>query len=407
MSGGPVGTTWAETYRFTASTLHRPSSMGELRGVITSGTRVRALGTRHSFTDLADSAELVSLERLIIEPVLDANRREVRVSAAMTYGALAAWLEHRGWALQNLASLPHISIGGAVMTATHGSGLANGSLSAAVRALELVTGDGQVLRIDDTDPRLAGVVVSLGAVGVVTRLSLAIVPSYRLRQQTFAVARWADLVHDVPALMSSAYSVSIFTDWLDRHELLIKSREGDADAADHVGSALTDLPDTENVTPRRGVWGPWSERLAHFRMDARPSVGAEIQTEYLVDIRDSEAAMEAVRRISEPFAPHLFVSEIRAVAADDRWLSMAYGRDSLSIAHTWKRHPEAVASALPVLERALEPFSPRPHWGKVFSPLFDVTPLYPQMDAFRSLAGELDPGGVFRNGFTRRVLGLG
>ncbi|MGC5224237.1 FAD-binding protein [Micromonospora sp. DT81.3] len=262
MSGGPAGTTWAETYRFTASTLHRPSSMGELRGVITSGTRVRALGTRHSFTDLADSAELVSLERLIIEPVLDADRREVRVSAAMSYGALAAWLEHRGWALQNLASLPHISIGGAVMTATHGSGLANGSLSAAVRALELVTGDGQILRIDDTDPRLAGVVVSLGAVGVVTRLSLAIVPSYRLRQQTFAVARWADLVHDVPALMSSAYSVSIFTDWLDRHELLIKSREGDADAADHVGSALTDLPDTENVTPRRGVWGPWSERLA-------------------------------------------------------------------------------------------------------------------------------------------------
>ena len=275
-----------------------------------------------------------------------------------------------------------------------------------MRAVELVTGDGQVLRMDDTDPRLAGVVVSLGAVGVVTRLTLAVVPSYRIRQQSFTVKHWADLVSDVRGLMSSAYSVGIFTDWRDRHELLIKSRQGDVEAAEHVGSALTDLPDPENATPRRGVWGPWSERLAHFRMDARPSVGEEIQVEYVVDIVDADAALEAVRQISDQFAAHLFVSEIRAVAADDLWLSMAYQRDSLSIAFTCKPHAEGVAGAVPVIERALAPFQPRPHWGKVFSPLLDVGPLYPRIGDFRALADELDPGGVFRNDYTARVLGL-
>jgi len=406
MSTNPAGSTWAGTYDFRASVLHTPASMNELRGIVASAPRVRALGTRHSFTDLADSRQLVSLERLILEPVLDSGRAQVQVSAAMTYGALAAWLEDRGWALANLASLPHISVAGAVMTATHGSGLSNASLSAGVRAVELVTGDGRQLRIDDTDPRLAGVVVSLGVLGVVTRLTLAVVPSYRVRQQTFAVKRWEDLVGDVPGLMRSAYSVSVFTDWADRHELLIKYREGDVEAAEHVGSTLVDLPDTENATPRRGVWGPWSERLAHFRMDARPSVGQEIQVEYLVDIGDAGSALEAVRAVSDQFAAHLFVAEIRAVTADDLWLSMAYLRDSLSIAFTCKPHAQGVAAAVPVIERALAPFQPRPHWGKVFSPALDVAPLYPRIDAFRALADELDPRGVFRNDFTARVLGL-
>jgi xylitol oxidase len=407
MTPGAVGSTWAGTYEFRASALHRPESVDELRRIIAAAPRIRALGTRHSFTDLADSAELVSLEGLVQAPALDEGAGEVEVSAGMTYGALAAWLQKRGWALVNLASLPHISVGGAVMTATHGSGLANGSLAAGVRALQLVTADGREMNIGPSDPRLAGTVVSLGALGVMTRITLSVVPSYRLRQQTFTVQRWDDLVDDVPALMASAYSVSIFTDWVDRHELLIKTREGDAVAPEHAGSVLRDLPDTENMTPGRGVWGPWSERLAHFRMDAPPSVGAEIQSEYFVDIRDARSAMEALRPLGGSFAPHLFVSEVRAVAADELWLSTVYRRESLAIAFTWRRHADAVAALLPAVERALEPFRPRPHWGKVFNRGFDAALRYPRIDAFRALADELDPVGVFRNDFTERVLGLG
>ena len=409
---------WAGTHVYGAATLHRPRTREQVREIVARAPRVRVLGSRHSFSDIADSAELVSLEGLPADVTVDRAAGTVSCSAALKYGELAPALAAENVAVHNLASLPHISIAGAVATATHGSGDANGNLATAVRGLELVTSTGDVVTFSRGDPDFDGVVVGLGALGAVTRISLAVEPAFEVRQRVFEGLSWEALYEHFDAITASGYSVSVFTRWGESiDQVWIKSRVTEAperrrgELFGAVPATLDRHPilglDPVNCTPQLGVPGSWADRLPHFRMGFTPSNGEEIQSEYQVPRPQAVAAIQAVHALAATLAPVLQVSEIRTVAADGLWMSPQYGQATVGLHFTWRREPEAVARVLVALEAALAPFQARPHWGKVFlAGAATVAPRYERLADFARLAQRLDPRGAFRNAWLAdRVLG--
>jgi xylitol oxidase len=402
-------TNWAGTHVFRAGTLHRPTTHAQLREIVARAPRVRVLGSRHSFSAIADSAELVSLDGLPADVVVDHAAGTVTCNAGLKYGELAAALAKEGVALHNLASLPHISIAGAVATATHGSGDANGNLAAAVSGLELVTSTGDVVTASRGDADFDGLVVGLGALGAVTRISVAIEPTYEVRQRVFEGLSWEALFECFDDISATGYSVSVFTRWGETvDQVWVKSRVTDApeqQRAELFGAVAATLArhpilglDPVNCTPQLGVPGPWSDRLPHFRMGFTPSKGEEIQSEYHVARPHAAAAIQAVRGVADKLRPVLLVCEVRTIAADRLWMSPQYGQATVALHFTWTREPEAVARVLVELEAALAPFDPRPHWGKVFlADAATLAPRYERLPDFARLAGRLDPRGAFRN----------
>jgi xylitol oxidase len=398
---------WSGTYQFTARTVINARTVGEVQRAVAAGGRVRALGTRHSFNDLADNgATLVSVTGIAPDPVIDEAAGTVTVGAGMSYGALAAWLQDRGWALGNLGSLPHISVGGATATATHGSGSRNRVLSAAVAGLEYVTAGGELAQADRATEGFDGMPVGLGAFGIVVRVTLDIEPSYLVRQDAYTGLPWDRVLADIDAVMGAAYSVSLFTDWSgdSLHAAWVKRRV--VDPAEGVPEEFfgarrdpgpvrfIDAP-ADNLTVL-GVAGPWAQRLPHFRLDSTPSNGDEIQSEYFVDRRQGAAALEAVRKRSRSITPLLMVSEIRSTASDRLWLSGSQGRETMAIHFTWRNRPDEVDAVLREVEEALEPFDARPHWGKVSHvTAARVARLYPRLGDARDLFERLDPEGRF------------
>lgn len=403
-----VGYNWARSHSYGATALHRPRSVEQLQELVARTPRIRALGTRHSFNDLADGVELVSLEDLEPGIRIDEQSETVSVSAGLRYGELGAELQRHGWALRNLASLPHISVAGAIATGTHGSGDRNGVLARAVTGLELVTADGSLLAIGPADERFDGAVVSLGALGIVSRVTLDIEPAFEVRQDVYPRLPLDALIEHFESIMSRAYSVSAFTHWVGDATIWLKSRVDERKPPQSLFGTpptpadlhpLEDMP-ADNTTQQGGVPGPWIERLPHFRLEFTPSNGDELQSEYLVPRRHAIDAISAVRELGPRVAPHLHVSEVRTMAADSLWLSPAAETDAVGIHFTWKPEPEAVAALLPEIEQALAPFDARPHWGKLFhAPRRD---LYPRLPDFVALAEDLDPQGKFRNGFLER-----
>lgn len=413
-----AGATWAGTHVFRASRLHWPSSLEQIKRVLAANQHVRVLGTRHSFNDLADADVLLSLTDLDPHPVLDEQSNTVSVSSGTRYGVLAAWLEQRGYALHNMGSLPHISVGGATSTATHGSGNGNGVLSTAIRAMDLVTAEGQLMTFDRDDDVFPGVAVSLGAVGVITRLTFNVEASYQIRQDLYQDLDWDIALERLEEVMGSGYSVSLFTNWSEPtiKRTLVKSRVDSSDqpmpdtffGAVSMGVGDPGIADLgENRTTLGGVPGPWCERLPHFRLDTVPSYGDEIQSEYFVDFRDGADALDALRALGDTLDRCLISSEIRSVAADSLWLSMAYERASLAIHFTWRNEPDEVTRLIPLVEAALAPFSPRPHWGKWFAMEAEqIRSLYPRINDFAALRRRMDPAEKFGNEYLTRVLGL-
>jgi xylitol oxidase len=424
---------WSGTYRFTARAVIDARTVDDVRRAVAAGGRVRAIGTRHSFNDLADNgATLVSVTAIPPDPVIDEAARTVTAGAGMSYGALAVWLQDRGWALGNLGSLPHISIAGATATGTHGSGSRNKILSAAIAGLDYVAADGELRHVSRADPDFDGMPVGLGAFGIVVRVTLDIEPAYLVRQDAYTALPWDRALAELDPIMSAAYSVSLFTDWSGPalRAAWVKRRvaspgdagpgdagPGDAGPADGgaADGGAGDTPDeffgarrepgpvrfidapADNLTVL-GVPGPWAERLPHFRLDATPSNGDEIQSEYFVDRRHGAEALDAVRRRAGLITPLLLISEIRATAADRLWLSGSYGRETLAIHFTWRNAPDEVDAAVAAVEAALAPFAARPHWGKVSHVTAgEVAELYPRLGDARDLFERLDPGGRFGN----------
>jgi xylitol oxidase len=421
---------WAGNIEFGAATIVRPTSVVELRQVILRAQHCRVLGTRHSFNHIADSPELVSLEALPDDVVVDPTARTVELNPAMTYGRLAPLLHDHRLALHNLASLPHISIGGAIATGTHGSGDRLGNLATAVSALDIMRADGQIVRLVRGDADFDGAVVALGALGVVVRIRLDLEPEYHVDQRVFVRLAWDEFVAHFDEITRAGDSVSCFTTWgSDVEQVWIKRRlPHDADAASAaadgaaVDSTAVDLYDArpaavdlhpiagvsgEHCTPQLGVAGLWSDRLPHFKMGFTPSSGDELQSELLLPRTAAVDAIEIVRAFGAAMAPHLLVSEIRTVAADSLWMSPQYERDTVAIHFTWRPHHAAVIDLVARLESALASFDARPHWGKLFT--CDVTSIascYPRHRDFVELVQGFDPRRVFRNDWlTRHVVG--
>jgi len=405
-------TNWAGNITFTAESVHRPESVEQVQEIVTRYDRVHALGTGHSFNRVTDtSGALVSTAGLPRTLEIDAERMTAWVGAGWRLGDLCVQLRKRGFALHNLPSLPHISLVGACATATHGSGRANGSLAAAVNAVELVTADGTVRTVRRGSPEFDGMVVSLGALGIVTHLGLDLVPSFDVEQYVHEDLPWEPVLEDAGNVLGAAYSVSVFTTWGETSRLWVKRRVRDAlpdlawtgaRPADSPRHPIEGLP-VGNCTPQLGEPGPWDERLPHFRAEFTPSAGDELQSEYLLPVAHAAQALEALLRIRAHVVPVLQVCEIRAVAADTAWLSPSHDRDSIAVHFTWLPDAEAVARAIDRVEEHLVPLGARPHWGKVFH----VTPevlraAYPCWDRFDDLLRRLDPAGRFRNDFLDR-----
>jgi alditol oxidase len=409
-------TNWAGNLSYSTDRLHEAGSVEQIRSLLRSQDKVKALGSRHCFNSIADSRHnLLSVKPMHEVVALDTGARTVTAEAGITYGQLGPYLDSRGFGLHNLASLPHISIAGACSTATHGSGEKNGNLATAVSALEIVTAAGDVVKLSrESDGEVfRGAVVGLGALGVITRITLDIQPTYAVRQYVYENMPLAQMKDHFDHIQSSAYSVSLFTDWQKQriNEVWIKSRVAD----EPVFAAPLEFFDAklalrnlhpiaelsaENCTEQMGVPGPWYERLPHFRMGFTPSAGKELQSEYFVPRRNAVDAILAVERLRDQVAPHLLISEIRTVAADDLWMSMCYRQPSVAIHFTWKQDWLAVRRLLPVIERELSPFQPRPHWGKLFTlSSAEFRSRYQRLPDFIQLATKYDPKGKFRNDF--------
>lgn len=424
MEATGVRVNWAGNYAYRAPSVVEPTSLTEIQEIVATLSHTKALGARHSFNSIADTdgtqISLAHFKSTSLD-LTDSAHPGVTIGAGVTYGELAPWLHGQGFALPNLASLPHISVVGACSTGTHGSGVANQCLSAAVRAVDLVTADGEVLHLSRaTDPDIfPGTVVALGALGIITGLTLDVTPTFEVCQTVYESLPFGELEHNLLDIFSAGYSVSLFTDWRQHRatQVWIKRKISGGPTpssspevffgATRQTTHLHPLPghSAKNCTEQLNTPGTWYERLPHFRMEYTPSSGAELQSEYFVPLSEALNAIRAVEKLRDRITPHLFITELRTIAADDLWLSMAYERDSLAIHFTWRPEPEAVLRLLPVIEAELAPFSARPHWGKLFTtPPETGRQLYPRFRDFCELALRFDPRGKFRNEYLAGLL---
>lgn len=411
---------WAGNLEYSTGNVHYPKTVAEVQEVVKKCKSLKALGSRHSFNKIADSTEnQVSLQELNKVIALDAASNTVTVEAGMRYGELAPYLHEKGYALHNLASLPHITIAGAVATATHGSGIKNANLSAGISAIEFVNAAGDLVSLSKQKDgeQFNGAVVALGALGVVTKLTLDIQPTFNMKQVVYRNLPMMELENNFNAIMSSGYSVSLFTDWTNKNvsEVWVKYKAGNdevAPAPELFGAKLAtqnlhpiETESAENCTDQMGVAGPWYERMPHFKMGFKPSAGKELQSEYFVPIEHAFKAMMAIEKLQDKITPHLFISEIRSIAADDFWMSPCYKKTCVALHTTWKQETEAVLGLLPLIEEELAPFNAKPHWAKLFTlqpPVLQSR--YEKLNDFKQLTDQYDPKGKFRNEFLSRNL---
>lgn len=412
---------WAGNYRYGRDEVLRPRSVAELQETVRGHARIKTLGSRHCFNGIADSRHcLMSLDQLEGEAVLDRGRGTVSVPGEMTYGRLCPWLHEHGVALHNLASLPHISVAGACATGTHGSGVRNGNLATAVGGFEMVAASGELWTgsYDDGRALFSGMPVHLGALGVVTRVHLRVEPEYRVRQLVYEGLPAEVLEERFDEIVAAGHSVSLFTGWRNRRidTVWIKERVSSTAApaapSEWLGATLAtrnlhplEGESAESCTEQGGLPGTWFERLPHFKMEFTPSRGAELQSEYFVALENGMDAIHAIERLREAVCPHLLITELRTVAADELWMSPCFRRASLAIHFTWKPDWPSVREVLPRIEQELSHLAPRPHWGKLFT--MDPAVLrsrYERLPDFVALARQMDPTGKFRNEFLERYL---
>lgn len=412
---GEKRTNWSGNYAYHAERLDSLKTVEEVCEIVKRSSKLKALGARHSFNSIADTTgdqiSLVNLNQMVV----DSKSRTVTVGAGVKYGQVAPYIDSRGFALHNLASLPHVSVAGACATATHGSGSKNGNLSTAVTAMEIVTSDGEVVTVsaEKDGDKFRGMVVGIGGLGVVTKTTLRLLPRFTMRQVVYENLSFDQLEKHLDEIFASGYSVSLFTDWQNHRatQVWIKSRIDPNNHAEikpeffGATAATKNLHplaghSAENCTEQMGVPGPWYERLPHFRMNFTPSSGHELQSEYLIPRAKGYEAILAVERLRDHITPHLFITELRTIDADDLWMSTAFRRPSMAIHFTWKPEWPQVKQVLPLIEEQLAPFAPRPHWAKLFTMAApQLKSRYEKLGDFQNLLAHYDPHGKLRNDF--------
>ncbi len=408
---------WAGNIEYSTENVATANSVASVQDFVGKHSSFKTLGTRHCFNRIADSSQqLLTADFAVQTPAIDSAARTISLGPGIRYGTIAPMLEKSGFALHNLASLPHISVAGAITTGTHGSGVKNGNLSTVVVALEIVNAAGDIVALSrKANPDIfPGAVVGLGALGVISKVTLNIQPTFQVAQYVFENLSFDSLKDHFDQVLSAAYSVSLFTDWQNQrvNEVWLKHRIDPAkppvkQRKDFFGAtrATRNLHpiaalSAENCTEQMGTPGPWYGRLPHFKMGFTPSAGKELQSEYFVPRKNALDAILAVEKLHEQISPHLMITEIRTIAADDLWMSPAYKQDSVAVHFTWKPEWPEVSKLLPVIERELAPFNPRPHWGKLFTiPPAQLQSRYEKLPEFIALAKKFDPQGKFRNEF--------
>ncbi len=406
---------WAGNIEYSTSNIHYPETVEAVQRFVTAHKQFKVLGTRHCFNRIADSNNFfLSSSKLNKIIALYKEAQTVTVEGGIKYGELSPWLNEQGYALHNLASLPHISVAGAITTATHGSGVKNGNLATAVSALEIVLADGSVVQLSKKDgDAFDAAVVGLGALGVITKVTLNVQPTFMMRQYVYERLPLQQLQEHFDEIVSAGYSVSLFTDWAadSINEVWVKSHVDDATNSNAKESFFGATPaagnlhpiaaiSPENCTEQMGVPGAWYERMPHFKMGFTPSSGKELQSEFFVPREHGAAAFMAIQQMSKAITPHLFISEIRTIAADNLWMSPCYQQDSVALHFTWKQEWDAVRKLLPQIEQTLAPFNARPHWGKLFTmPSKVLASRYTRLNDFKQVIAKYDPAGKFSNGF--------
>jgi FAD-linked oxidoreductase len=421
---------WAGDQRCEPAALERPAAVGEVVGAIeravANGRRVRVAGSGHSFTTAAlTDGTLITLERMTALLDADPSTGLVRVQGGMTIRALNHALAGHGLALPNLGDIDAQTVAGAVATATHGTGASFPNLSAQVRSLQLVTAAGEVAEIDGGD-ELSAARVALGALGVVTELTLQAVPAFTLR----GVDAPAPLAQVLDELDARAGGHRHFEFFVFPHAHTTLTRTNDAvdepprprsrsrayvDDVLLANRALQLACATGRAAPRaipavnRLVTRAAGSRTRvdrSYRIFVTPRLVRFTEMEYALPRPAAAAAVRAIKATAERY-PVNFPIEVRFAAADDALLSPAHGRDTVYVAvHAYRgmawepyfRAVEAIADA----------HGGRPHWGKRhFQTEATLAPRYPEWERFAAVRARLDPDGVFANVYTDRVLGPG
>jgi xylitol oxidase len=398
---------WAQNVQYSGVVLE-PESEAELLTLVAESSSVRALGSRHSFNRIADCAgTLLSMRKLNKILEYDDRSGTVIVEGGITYAELCRFLQSRGRALPNLASLPHISIAGAIATGTHGSGDKLQNLGAPIRGIEFVRANAEKNWVARGDDIFDAHVVHLGKLGLISKLEIETIPAYEMQQHVYVSLRYETALNKFDSITSSATSVSMFTRWgpSEIEQVWLKNRDLTPPREDFFGATLAKVKlhplSGFDPTPctEQGFIGPWHERLPHFRPELEPSgAGAELQSEYIIPRASAREAIQAMLAIGQELEPLLLTSEIRTMAGDTFWMSPAFGSDRVGIHFTWKPVEDAVRKILPKLESSLLPLGARPHWGKIYSEEnIQFEALYPRWADFCDLSRELDPKGKFRN----------
>ena len=423
---------WSGNITFRAAEFHEPATIEELQLIVSRAKHVRVVGAGHSFNDIVDTdGALVSLRRLNRVVGIDSAASTVSVEGGILHYELAEPLQQAGLALANLPSKPHFSVVGSSATGTHGSGDTNRCLASAIRGLEIVTAEGDLVEIPADD--LPATAIGLGAFGAVARVDLEVEPAFSVAQELHLDMPLANAIDHLDEIMASAYSVSYFTDWQhgridqvwrkfrldtetgplpDTPEDYLGARRASQQLAPGIRPDGPLMPSerekADRCTEQRLVPGPWHDRLPHVRATVPAQPGTQLQTEYFVSRRHGQDALRAVAELERTLAPVMFggvMGEIRTVAADDLWLS-PFPNDSLALHFSWVNDWPAVGKVLPAIESALQPFEPRPHWGKLHTlPVETVRRLYPRLDEFVAQVGHYDPYGKFRNRHLDRLFG--
>jgi len=315
-----------------------------------------------------------------------------------------------------MGSLPHISLAGAYATGTHGSGDTNQMLSSSLKAFSFIDAKGELIHYGIGDENFDACRLGLGSYGLWVSVTLHVVPTYQIRQDVYRQIPWESFYEDPKLGTSAGYSVSLFTKWggAKIDQLWAKSMIGDLQPPATLygqsaeGNSLVELAPGvgANLTQQGGVPGPWLDRLPHFRLDATPSAGNEIQTEYFLNRDAAIEAMREINKISSLINPTLVISEIRTIAQDSAWLSPMKQEDKIALHFTWKNERQSVSKAVDLVERALAPFAPIPHWGKVHH--FDERRLalrHEKLSEARATFDSLDPAGKFSSEYLR-ILGV-
>lgn len=414
-----AGNNWAGNLEYHSRRFYQPTSVAEAQEIVAQSDKIRPLGTRHCFNRIADSDQAqVSVRALNKITHIDEEAGTATIEAGASYGQVCNALDERGYALQNLASLPHISIVGAAATATHGSGPDNQNLATAVSGLEFINARGDLVTLtrekDGAD--FNGAPVHLGGLGLITKVTLDLATSFDMRQHVYLDLPVSSMRDHFDEIMGSGYSVSLFTDYQGdtinqvwrKQKVENSSREAEPD---FFGATPADQEmhpagaSAEPCTAQQGEPGPWYNRLPHFRMGFTPSSGEELQTEYFVPREHAVDAYEAIAGLAGEIAPHLIISEVRLIDADNLWMSTAYRQPKTAFHFTWEPDREGVKSVLPKLEDALRPFDVQSHWGKVFAmPPETLQSHYPQLGDFKDFLTTYDPNGKFRNEYMQYYL---